>query len=110
MRTQSDPPLIGFLAIIETMIRHTLKSLNTSTPVQLTIDDNSQSPNTLVVQNVSESGFIYLGNENVSSTNYGFRLEPTQAFTAEMAPYNRIYAVCSAGTMTAAVMVIERYI
>ena len=110
MRTQSDPPLIGFLAIIETMIRHTLKTLNTSTPVQLTIDDVSQSPNTLVVQNVNEEGYVYLGNESVSSANYGFRLEPSQAFTSEMSPYNRIYAVCSSGTMTAAVMVIERYI
>jgi len=110
MRTQSDPPLIGFLAIIETMIRHTLKTLNTSNPVQLTIDDVSQSPNTLVVQNVNEEGYVYLGSEAVSSTNYGFRLEPSQAFTSEMSPYNRIYAVCSSGTMTAAVMVIERYI
>jgi hypothetical protein len=110
MRTQSDPPLIGFLAIIETMIRHTLKTLDTSIPVQLTIDDVSQSPNTLVVQNVNAEGYVYLGNEAVSSINYGFRLEPSQAFTSELSPYSRLYAVCSSGTMTAAVMVIERYI
>jgi hypothetical protein len=92
------------------MIRHTLKTLDISIPVQLTIDDVSQSPNTLVVQNVNTDGYIYLGNETVSSTNYGFRLEPSQAFTSELSPYNRLYAVCSAGTMTATVMVIERYI
>jgi len=43
MRTQSDPPLVGFLAIIRTMIRHRLQALSTSSATQLTIDDEVQS-------------------------------------------------------------------
>jgi hypothetical protein len=110
MRTQSDPPLIGFLAIISTMIRHRLQALSTSTAVQLTVDDQVQSANTLVVQNVNETGYVYIGTSAVTSTNYGYKIYPGQGFTIELSAYTRVYAVSSNGNMTAAVMVIERAI
>lgn len=110
MRTQSDPPLIGFLAIIRTMIRHRLQALSTSSATQLTIDDEVQSANTLVVQNISDSGYVYLGTAAVTSSNYGYKLYPGQGFTIELSAYTRVYAVSSASGMTAAVMVIERAI
>ena len=110
MRTQSDPPLVGFLAIIRVMIRHRLQALSTSAATQLTIDDEVQSANTLIVQNVNDSGYVYIGTSAVTSTNYGYKLYPGQGFTVELSAYTRIYAVSSNGNMTAAVMVIERAI
>lgn len=110
MRTQSDPPLVGFLAIIRTMIRHRLQALSTSSATQLTIDDEVQSANTLVVQNINDSGFIYIGTTAVTSSNYGYKIYPGQGFTVELSAYTRVYAVSSATSMTAAVMVIERAI
>jgi hypothetical protein len=92
------------------MIRTRHVSLSTTTPAELTISDQVQSTNTLVVQNINDSGYIYLGNESVSSSNYGFKLYPGQAFTIELSAYSHFYAICSTNSMTAAVMVIERAI
>ena len=92
------------------MIRTRNLTLSTTTPTELTITDVVQSSNTLVVQNDNSVGFIYLGTNTVSASNYGFKLYPGQAFTIELSAYAHLYAVCSANTMTAAVMVIERAI
>jgi len=92
------------------MIRTRNLTLSTSTPIELTIADTVQSSNTLVVQNNNDSGYIYLGTDSVSSSSYGYKLFPGQGFTIELSAYSRLYALCSANTMTAAVMVIERAI
>ncbi len=94
----------------ECMIRHRIQALSTTTPAQLTIEDVVQSANTLVVQNINEVGFIYLGTSSVSSSNYGYKLYPGQGFTIELSSYTRMYAVSSNGNMSAAVMVVERAI
>ena len=92
------------------MIRTRNLTLSTTTPTELTIQDTVQSANTLVVQNNNDSGYLYLGTNSVSSTNYGYKLFPGQGFTIELSAYSRIYAIASANTMTAAVMVVERAI
>ena len=92
------------------MIRTRNLTLSTSTPIELTIIDSVQSANTLVVQNNNDSGYIYLGTDSVSASNYGFKLFPGQGFTIELSAYSHLYAVSSAAAMTAAVMVIERAI
>lgn len=89
------------------MIRHSLKTLSTTTPVELTIDDSINGVNTFIVQNVSDTDYIYIGNSSVSSSNYGFKLYPKQAFTVELRPYDRVYAVASAA-IAAVCMSIER--
>lgn len=85
-------------------------SLSSSVPTALTYEDTVQSSYTLVVQNNNDSGYVYLGASNVSTSSYGYKLYPGQGFTVEMSSLNRIYAVCSSNTMTASVLVIERAI
>ena len=92
------------------MIRTRNVSLSTAVPTELTISDTVQSANTVVVQNNNDSGYIYLGTDSVSSSNYGYKLFPGQGFTIELSAFSHLYAVCSTNTMTAAVMVIERAI
>jgi hypothetical protein len=89
------------------MIRHQIKPLSTTTPVELTIEDSINSVCTLVVQNVDAAEYIYIGNSSVSSSNYGFMIYPSQAFTVELRPFDRIYAVASA-SINAVCMSIER--
>ena len=90
--------------------RHKIVTLSTSTPVALTFEDVIQSSYTLVVQNNNDSGYVYLGSANVSTSSYGYKLYPGQGFTIEFSSLNRLYAVCSSNTMTATVLVIERAI
>ena len=56
------------------------------------------------MQNVNASGYIYLGNESVSDTNYGFRLYPNQAISIELNGRDSIYAIASASDMKVAVL------
>jgi hypothetical protein len=89
------------------MIRHSIKPLSTTVPVELTIEDNINSVCTLVIQNVDSANYIYIGNSSVSSSDYGFMIYPNQAFTVELRPFDRIYAVAS-GAINAVCMSIER--
>jgi len=89
------------------MIRHQIKTLSTTVPVEVTFEDSINGVCTLVVQNVDTTNNVYIGNSNVSSLNYGFLLYPKQAFTAELRPADRLYAIGDAVT-TVACMSIER--
>ena len=90
--------------------RHKIVTLSTTTPVALTYEDTIQSSYTLVIQNNNNSGYIYIGSSNVSISSYGYKLYPGQGLTVELSAFNRLYAVCSTNTMTAALLVIERAI
>lgn len=89
------------------MIRHAHKQLSTTTPVELTFDDSVNGVSTLIIQNISETEYIYVGHSAVSSSNYGFMIYPRQAFTIELRPFDRIYAVGSAA-IEAICMCVER--
>jgi hypothetical protein len=89
------------------MIRHAIKTLSTTTPLELTIEDSINGVNTFIVQNTNDADYVYIGNSNVSSSSYGFMLYPRQAFTAELRPSDRLYAVASSA-VSVACMSIER--
>jgi hypothetical protein len=88
--------------------RHKIVSLSTSSPVALTYEDAVQSSYTLVVQNNNNSGYVYIGASDVSTSSYGYKIYPGQGITLELSAFNRIYAVSSNGGMTASLLVIER--
>jgi hypothetical protein len=77
----------------------------TSTPTLLTVSDDLETPNTISVQNTSESATLYLGGESVSSSSYGVRLLAGQIWSADLGAYDKLYAV---GTGTIAVLILER--
>lgn len=89
------------------MIKTSHKTLSTTVPVELTFEDNVNGVNTLIVQNVSDTEYIYIGNSDVTTANYGFRIYPRQAFTIELRPFDRIYAIGSA-VIIAVCMCVER--
>jgi hypothetical protein len=68
-----------------------------STAQNLVFRETVHSVNTLVVQNISQIGFAYIGTADVSSTNFGFKLFPGQSFTAELAYSDNLYAAGDSG-------------
>lgn len=58
----------------------------------------------LTLQNVNASGYIYVGNENVSTTSYGYRILPNHAISLELPGNATLYAVSSASAMTVATL------
>lgn len=82
------------------MIRQSIVSLN-STPIDLTRSGVLDRPMALSIQNIMTTGYAYLGNENVTSLDYGHKLYPGQSFTIELAPSDKIFAVGDAGVSIA---------
>lgn len=82
------------------MIRQSIVALN-STPIDLTRSGVLDRPMALSIQNIMTTGYAYLGNENVTSSDYGHKLYPGQSFTIELSPSDRIFAVGDSGVSVA---------
>ena len=78
------------------MIRQSIIPLS-GTPIDLTYTGFLDRPMALSIQNIMDSGYAYLGNENVSISNYGHKLYPGQSFTIELSPNDKIFAVGDSG-------------
>ena len=87
------------------MLRTRNLTLN-GTAQELTIDDNIDTPNTIVVQNTDNSKHAYIGNESVTTSSYGIKLEPGQIWSIDLGPNDRIYAVGE--TTPISILIIER--
>ena len=77
----------------------------TSTAQEITIDDMIDTSNTISVQNTDAADPVYIGNESVTSSNYGIKLSAGQIWSADLGPNDQVYAV---GTSTASVLILER--
>lgn len=84
------------------MTTHTLYTLSDSTPTNVSLGKDAGYD--ITVQNVNDSGYIYLGGEGVSSSNYGFRVAPNQAFSIELPGSDDLYAIGSTTNLSAAVL------
>jgi hypothetical protein len=84
------------------MTTHNLYTL--SNTVATNISEGRDAGYDITVQNVNTSGYIYLGGEGVSSTNYGFRLPPNQAFSVELPGTDDLYVIGSTTDLKAAVI------
>lgn len=82
------------------MINQKIQALN-SIPVDLTYTGSVDPLTVMSVQNIMQSGFAYLGNENVTSSVYGHKLYPGQSFTIELAPNDKLFAVGDSGVSVA---------
>jgi hypothetical protein len=77
----------------------------TSTAQEITIDDSIDTSNTISVQNTDATAAIYIGNESVTSSNYGIKLSAGQIWSADLGPNDQLFAV---GTSTASILILER--
>ena len=76
------------------------------TAQELTVNDIVDTPNTLSVQNLSDTGYAYLGNSGVTTSSYGHKLFPGQSFSIELESDDQIWAVGDSG-VTVAVFILE---
>ena len=58
----------------------------------------------ITIQNVNESGNIYVGGEGVSTTNYGFRLAPDTAISFELPGLDALYLIADETDSQAAII------
>jgi hypothetical protein len=77
----------------------------TGTPALLTLTDPVDSHNTISIQNTDPTNVLYIGDENVSTLSYGIKLAPGQIFSADLYPYDKLYAI---GSGTTSILILER--
>ena len=75
------------------------------TPALITISDEVDSANTISIQNTDSTNPVYLGGSSVTTSAYGIKLSAGQIFSADLGPYDKLYAI---GSGTIAVLILER--
>lgn len=84
---------------------HNLYTVGTATIVVSESTNNSGRDITL--QNVNQTGYIYIGAAGVTSTNYGYRLLPNHAISFELEGQDELYAIGSQNDLKLAVLSIN---
>ena len=84
-------------------MEHSLVTLSNTSATRLT-PNGKHSGMDITLQNVNDSGYIYIGGENVTSTNYGFRIMPNHSFSIELNGNDAIYAIASSNGLSLAVL------
>ena len=84
---------------------HALVALTSSTPVKLTPAVDTHAGLDFTVQNPNNSGYVYIGAADVSTTNYGYRILPNHAISFELPPKDHLYAVASTSLNAAVISI-----
>ena len=85
------------------MTIHELTTLSNTQAIRLT-PNGVHSGMDITLQNVNSSGYIYIGAEGVTSSDYGFRLMPNHAISFELPGYDALYAIASSADMNLAII------
>lgn len=86
------------------MTTHEIFNLSSTTAQRLT-PAGTHSGMDITIQNVDSSAIVYLGaNDQVSSTDYGFRLKPDHAWSIELSGNDSLYAIASSPDTKIAVL------
>jgi hypothetical protein len=82
-------------------LSHSLVTLN-QTAQMLTLTSAQEGTYgrevTIAIQNLHSSHYVFLGDSTVTTSSYGFRIDPDQTFTATLNVDDELYAVTDTGT------------
>ena len=85
------------------MTTHALISLSSETATRLT-PNGLHSGMDITIQNVHESAYAYIGGEDVTTSDYGFRLAPSSAISFELPGRDALYAISDTDESQVAVL------
>ena len=85
------------------MTKHSLTTLSSSSATRLT-PNGTHSGMDITIQNTHASAIVYIGGTGVSSTAYGYRLDPGTAFSIELSGRDSLYAITDTNGSKVAVL------
>ena len=85
------------------MTTHAIVTLDTTTPIKIS-PNGTHSGIDITIQNINESGFVYVGGAGVTTSNYGYRIAPSSAISFELPGYDALFLVASTNDLEAAVI------
>ena len=85
------------------MTTHATISLSSETATRLT-PNGLHSGMDITIQNFDDAAFVYIGGEDVTTENFGFRLNPGSAISFELPGRDALYAVTDVDDSQVAVL------
>jgi hypothetical protein len=85
------------------MTTHALTTLSNTTATRLT-PNGVHSGMDVTIQNVHASANVYIGGEEVTSSNYGYRLSAGAAWSIELSGKDALYAISNTNESQVAVL------
>ena len=86
------------------MASHSLISVSNSSATRVS-PHGTHSGVDITIQNINDSGYIYVGgNDQVTSSSYGYRLSPNSAISFELPGKDSLYLIGSTTGLSAAVI------
>lgn len=74
------------------MTQHKLQTLSSSEGTRLT-PNGLHSGMDITIQNIDSSAYVYLGGEGVTTSDYGYKLSPSSAWSVELPCQDALYAI-----------------
>lgn len=88
------------------MTLHAIYTLSDTSATRIT-PNQIHSGMDITIQNINATGFVYVGGEGVTTSNYGYRIMPNHAISFELPGYDELYLIASANGLQAAVIKIN---
>ena len=85
------------------MTTHSLTTLSSTTATKLT-PPGIHSGMDITIQNIHASAYVYLGGEGVTTSSYGYRLNPGSAISFELPGKDSMYAITDTNSSQVAVI------
>lgn len=85
------------------MTTHAIVTLSDTTATKIS-PNGTHSGVDITIQNISASGFVYVGGEGVTTSSYGYRIAPASAISFELPGYDALFIIASENGLQAAVM------
>ena len=74
------------------MTAHSITPLSASSAIRLT-PNGIHSGMDITIQNIHDSAYVYIGGEGVTTSSYGYRLNPGSAISFELPGKDALYAI-----------------
>ena len=89
-------------------LKHKIIQINSSTSTLLTdlASDNDFYIRKLniSIQNLDTQKYLFIGDNTVSNSSYGLRLDPAEIISIDLSPNDDLYAISDSGTFNVAVL------
>jgi hypothetical protein len=85
------------------MTIHANTTLSNTSATRLT-PNGIHSGMDITIQNIHASANVYIGGEGVTSSNYGYRISPSNAWSIELSGKDALYAISSVNGSQVAVL------
>ena len=73
------------------MTQHSLTTLSSSSTTRLT-PNGTHNGLDITIQNVHATAYVYIGGADVTSSDYGYRISPNNAWSVELSGKDALYA------------------